>query len=314
MLVALRGTVFGKKLIILLVNLFLSYGLLMNVELSYTAVCRNNQLFIFDALSNVESQTGRILHEDVTDFANSLGRYNYCTRYVIKDRILLVALLKALEGECKSGVLLPALHFECHGDEEKGLWLAASNEYVSWSDLAALIAPLNAAARNNIIVVLASCHGYALFKSVSINSPCPFHFMIAPNEEVSVGVIYDSIFPFYKHVIESGDLSTATMHLDQKFKLFISGEWFYSTIAAFLAHGYSSKVKSEMIEQMVTNAVEKAGYQNRELVRENRAKAKRYLSNPQVFYNLIAKLFFHGQVQVPFEDMKLFIEYQKGKL
>lgn len=174
----------------------------MVVEISYTAVCRNNQLFIFDGLSPGESQTGRRLHEDITDFANSIGRYDYCTRYVVKSRVVLVAHLKAIENECKAGVLLPALHFECHGDEEKGLWLSASREYIPWSDLAALIAPVNAATRNNVSVILASCESFKLSEYVDIKLPCPFHFLIAPNQEIEAGATQDSLLPFRRRLFQ----------------------------------------------------------------------------------------------------------------
>lgn len=284
----------------------------MVVELTYTAVCRNNKLFIFDGLSEGESQTGRRLHEDVTDFANSIGRYQYCTRYVIKNRTMLVAVLKAMENECKAGVLLPALHFECHGDEEKGLLLASSNEFIPWPELAALIAPLNAVTRNNIAVVLASCHGFTLWRSVNIKASCPFHFMIAPNQEISAGAIHDSLLPFYKEVISTGDLSSALPQLDSKFQRFIAGEWFYSIIASFFTHNYSLKDKEEIMSRMIDNEVAKAGYSNRQLIRKSRVKIKKFLKDPRVFYQAVEKLFFYGQMQVPYEDFKRFVDSQKG--
>ena len=284
----------------------------MAVELTYTAVCRNNQLFIFDALKTDESQTGRRLHEDVTDYANSISRYNYCTRYEIRSRIALVAHLKAIESECKAGVLLPALHFECHGDEEKGLWLPASNEYIPWPDLSALIAPLNAATRNNLAVVLATCHGFTLWRSVNIIAPCPFHFMIAPNQEISAGAIHDSLLPFYKEVVSTGDLSAALTHLDSRFQRFIAGEWFYSIIASYYTHNYSLKDKEDIMNQMIDNEVAKAGYSNRQLIRKTRVKIKKFLNDPRQFYQALEKLFFHGQTLVPYADLKRFIEYQKS--
>lgn len=284
----------------------------MAVEITYTAICRNNQLFIFDGLSEGESQTGRRLHEDVTDFANSIGRYNYCTRYAVKSRIALVAHLKAIESECKAGVLLPALHFECHGDKTKGLWLAASKEYIPWQELAALIAPVNAATRNNVAVVLATCEGFELCESVDIKSPCPFNFMIAPNEEIEAGAIQDSLLPFYKEVVSTGELNKALAHLDSRFKRFIAGEWFYTRISSFYTHHYSAKDKQEIMNQMIDNEVAKAGYSNRQLIRSVRAKVKRFLSDPKEFYQAVERVFFHGQTHVPYADMKKFVDHHKS--
>ncbi|MEW5547092.1 hypothetical protein [Pseudomonas soli] len=284
----------------------------MPVEIKYTAICRNNQLFIFDGLNSKDSQTGRLLDEDIRDFANSIGRYNYCTRYVIKSRVMLVALLKDIESECRAGVLFPALHFECHGDPEKGLWLAAPDEYITWPDLAQLVAPINSATRNNTSLILASCHGFAIREAVKINTPCPFHFMIAPNQKVNAGVIYDSFVPFYKEMISTGELNTALLHLDSKFQRFISGEWFYTTISHFYINSYSFKDKQEIINHIIDDEVAKAGYRNHELVRTARAKAKKVISSPKQFYMTLERLFLHGRSTVSYEDIRKFIDHHKS--
>jgi hypothetical protein len=283
----------------------------MAAELSYTALCKNNQLFIFDALREDESQTGRRLYEDVTDFANSIGRHNYCTRYTVRSRVALVAHLKAIENECKSGVLFPAIHFECHGDEAKGLWLAASGEYIPWPDLAALVMPLNAATRNNLAVLLASCHGFSLEQSVDIKRPSAFQFMIAPSEEISAGAIHDSLLPFYKELIATGDLNMALSHLDSRFKRFIAGEWFYTKLAAFYIHSYGSKARQQLMNMRIDNTIAKAGYANRQLVKAARAEAKRRLNDPREFCQTLEKLFFHGKMPIPYAELKQFIDDQK---
>ncbi|MCE1054964.1 hypothetical protein [Pseudomonas alloputida] len=285
----------------------------MAVEVSYTALCHNNHLFIFDALKPGESQTGRRLQEDVADYANSIGRYNYCTRYVIKNKTMLVAHLKAIECECRAGVLYPALHFECHGDADKGLWISGSDEYISWAELAALITPLSAASRNNVAVVLGTCHGFALQQSVDITVPCPFHYMIAPNQEITAGVIYDSLLPFYKEIVSTGELEVALKCLDGKFKFFCAGEWFYSMIATFYTNSYSLKDKEEMMNRMIDNEVAKAGYSNRQLIRSARVKIKKYLNNPRVFYSALERCFFHGQAKIPYDELKRFVDEQKAK-
>lgn len=284
----------------------------MTAELTYTATCRNNQLLILDGLTDGESQTGRRLHEDVTDFANSIGRHNYCTRHVIKNRNMLVAVLKAIETECKASVLFPALHFECHGDGEKGLWLAASNEYISWQDLAILITPVNAATRNNVSVILASCESFKLCESVDIKSPCPFHFMIAPNQKIEAGATQDSLLPFYKEVILTGEFNKALAYLDPKFMYFIAGEWFYTRIASFYSNHYSAKDKQEIMKQMIDAEVAKAGYSNRQLIRSIRPKVKKFLSDQKEFYQAVESQFLHGSTNVPYADLKKFIDLNKS--
>lgn len=284
----------------------------MAVELICTATCRNNQLFIFDGLDAGESQTARQLHEDIADFANSIGRYNYCTHIVIESKEMLAAYFELMEVDCRAGTLFPALHFECHGDEQRGLWIAANKEYVSWPELAALIAKLNAATKNNIAVVLATCHGFALRRSVQIKNPCPFHFMIAPNQVINAGAIKDCILPFYKEVISSNGLNAAIKYLDSRFKRFIAGEWFYSIVGIFFTENLTGQSKKYIIETMVSNAVRMAGHSSAELIKSHRALAKHHTSNPEIIYNFLERNFFHGQSYIPYEDMKNFVDYQKS--
>ena len=283
----------------------------MSNDLSFTLICKNNQLVILDCLSKDEG-AGRRLDEDINDFSRTVGRTGYCRRYVVGNRITLVAALKAIEQDCKTGTLFPALHFECHGDEERGLWLARSGEYISWFDLAKLIAPVNAATRNNTAVVLASCHGFKLKNEVSIKAPSPFHFLIAPDQEINAGAISDSVLPFYKVMIETGELNIALSHLDSKFRKFMAGEWFYTNITHFLTNSFNAKARAKMVEQAIDVAAAKQGFKNREQLRAYRAHAKKGLSNTSNLYKTVEKSFLHGQGKVPYEDIKRFVDYLKS--
>lgn len=180
---------------------------------------------------------------------------------------------------------------------------------MSWHDLAALIAPINAA--THIIVVLASCHGFVLWKLAVINYPCPFHYLIAPDQEVSTGVISDCILPSYKVLMESGQLNQAVSLLDSSFQRFIAGEWFYRTLSAFFTTSYTTKLRAEMVERIIDAEVARLGFNDRQLGRMPRARAKRHLANPRNFYEGIEKSFFHGKSKVPYTDMDRFVTHLK---
>lgn len=286
----------------------------MAVELSYTEVCRNNRLVIFDGLGANDPQTGRRLHEDITDHANSIEQYGYCTRHVIKNKIMLAAHLRAMEVECRAGVLLPALHFECHGDSEKGLLISSSGEFVPWLELASLIAPLNAATRNSVAVVMATCHGYNLTGAVHPGEPCQFNFLIAPDRRIKTGALQDSLLPFYREVISTGELRLALRHLDNSFQRFIAGEFFYREMAAFYVKRYTAKIKREMTEKAVSNKVARGGGDSPQDVKAARDHAKRHIRNPEAIYQFLEQIFFHGQNHIPYEEMRKFVDYQKSIL
>lgn len=284
----------------------------MAVEISYTETCRNNNLIIFDGLGATDPKTGRRLHEDITDYANSIGRYGYCVHHVIKNKNMLAAHLKAIEVECKAGVLLPALHFECHGDSEKGLLISPSGEFVPWLELANLIAPLNAATKNSVAVVMATCHGYKLAGEVHPGMPCHFNFLVAPDRRIKTGALQDSLLPFYKEIISTGELRLALLHLDSGFQKFIAGEFFYREMAAFYANTYTAKTKREMTEKAVSNKLKREGNYSPQGIKAARDQAKRHIRNPEAVYQLLERRFFHGHNHVPYEEMESFVEYQKS--
>lgn len=277
-------------------------------ELVYTSVFKNNALIIFDALAEDELQTGVRLESDITDFSNSLNRFNYCTRYRIRSHKQLVAAFMALELECRSGVTKPVLHFECHGDTEKGLLIAASGEYVPWLELVERIAFINAATGNNTGVVLAACYGFEVSKLVKFEEPCPFHFVLGPENEVDAGYLRDSMIVFYRTVIVTGDLNQGMAHLDEKYKRFICSQWFYTSLASVMVTHFRGKNKEAFINKLIDSQVQKAGYSNRELVRGFRKRAKEYIRSPVTMFQHFSKIFMHNQPVVSYKDFRAFVD------
>lgn len=155
-----------------------------------------------------------------------------------------------VQTQCRSGVLFPVLHFECHGDSAKGLFLHASKEYVGWEELVQEIVAINQATRNNTAVVLAVCHGFEISKFVSITAPCPFNYLIAAPDEVQAGYHRDVIPAFYKSVVQSGDLQAGLALLAAPLKLVHCGEWFYRTLATFMVNSFNAAGRAEVVEQL----------------------------------------------------------------
>jgi hypothetical protein len=282
-------------------------------ELTYTSISRNNGLIIFDALADSEMQTGRRLEEDLIDYCQEISRQGYCTYYKIKSKQMLIAALKMVLTECKAGVLYPVLHFDCHGDSIEGLYVHASKEYVAWEELIRHIAEINQATRNNTGVVLAACYGFEISKHVTFTSPSPFNYVIAPQNELQAGHLQDVILDFYKVTVQTGDLQGGLVMLDSRLKIFHCGEWFYNTLATFMVTNFNAAGRREIIEQIVSNQITRAGYRNRELVKASRAQAKKFVKSLQGFYKHTSLTFFHGQMPIPYEHFHSFVEEKRPR-
>ncbi|MHB2138984.1 hypothetical protein ACX64L_13665 [Pseudomonas monsensis] len=284
-------------------------------QLTFTSVCMNNGLIIFDALSIKDLQTGRRLYSDVTDYTSAIGRSGYCTRYQVTSVASLHAYLMAVLSECKSGVLKPILHFEGHGHPEKGMYISASDEYISWTDLQRQVGQINRATRNNAGVVVAACHGFSLSAGLKINSPSPFNFLVAPKVEMSAGAFQDTMSNFYKMVASSGDLAAGLSGLSMEMQLLVSGEWFYSNLGTYLIHHHTQKNRQEMLETVVSREMDKASAANRAERRASlkhaRKSVKNKLYDPSGFTRHFAKIFFHGDPPIALANFQGFIKAQK---
>lgn len=274
----------------------------------------NNGLIIFDALPATDLQTGRRLYSDVTDYTSAIGRSGYCTRYQVTSVASLHAHLMVVLLECKSGILKPILHFEGHGHPEKGMYISASDEYISWAELQRQVGQINKASRNNTGVVVAACHGFSMSAGLQINSPSPFNYLVAPDVEMSAGSFQDTMLSFYKAITSSGDLA-ALSGLSVEMQLVVSGEWFYSNLGTYLIHHHTQKKRQEILEEVVSREMGKAPATNRAerraRLKHARKSAKSKLYDPNGFTRHFAKMFFHGDPPIAVTNFLGFIKERK---
>jgi hypothetical protein len=218
-------------------------------------------------------------------------------------------------SECKAGVLKPILHFESHGHPDKGLYIAASDEYVSWSMLQEWLTPINQASRNHTAVVVAACHGFGLAAGLQVNSPCPFNFLIAPNVEMSAGAFEDTMSHFYRVVASTGDLATGLTALPEDMRLLVAGEWFYSRLGTYLIHNHTQKSRQEILEKSVSQRMEKEQVANRAQrrlrIKEVRQFAKKRINDSKGIARNFAMIFFHGEPPVEPQNFQKYIDVNR---
>jgi hypothetical protein len=274
-------------------------------DLAFASSFSNNVLVILDGLGKGDQQNGRWLEETVNDFSNRLHRPGYCTRFLVHDTKELYAVLKKIETDCKTGVTKPVLHFECHGHPEKGLFLATSGEYVGWEILMHLVSAINAASQNNTGLVLASCHGFEISKLVRINQPCPFHFVLGPDIEVTTGELKDEMTAFYRMIMATNDLNAAIGELEPQYKHFFCTEWFYRELAVFVIKHFSGRAKSAMREDLLGNLVAKGGDRR---LKDLRKRVKEYINTPEAVFRDSSQMFLHGKQPVSYAQFEAFVK------
>ncbi|MCP1227752.1 hypothetical protein [Acetobacter fabarum] len=216
---------------------------------------------------------------------------------VIRDRAELLDALRSLVEKCVNG-FRPILHFDCHGNREGGLVLAPSGDIVSWNDLADALREINVVTQNNLCCVFGVCFGLTLSQTLEALEPSPFFLTIAPESEVLVGVLEDSVPCFYKELFCTGDINVAfETHLGKHFKFYHSTELMFIALAQFQASNLMGRGLREFRESQVSLVLglSRCGVIPEPQLAITRKVVKEILKPSQVLLNLIVNRCFMGR-------------------
>ena len=150
----------------------------------------------------------------------------------------------------------PMIHFDCHGSLERGLWLAASDEYMSWSELISLLRDINQACGNNLCVVSACCFSFEAVRFVDIHLTAPFGILIAPEGEVNAGFLEENMVAFYREMLALGDITSAMeTRLKASFRMFHSEKMLAHVLTKYIDQGGMGRRLRERREALMKMAV-----------------------------------------------------------
>jgi hypothetical protein len=171
----------------------------------------------------------------------------------------LFVLLADLAVEAKNG-LRPIIHFDTHGNPDKGIYLEPSGDWASWPDLMDALRSINVATANNLVVVFALCYGLELYKLIELAKPVPAYLFAAPPEVVTVGFLLAEVPAFYRSVQAAGAfMEPFNDTLGKQMKLFNCQGLFVQALARYVRYYGRGEVLEERIRQAVRAKFEKDG-------------------------------------------------------
>lgn len=175
-----------------------------------------NQKIVEDVESECKRQSMAFAHHDVQTVADF-------------ERVL-----RTMESEAARGVR-PLIHIDMHGGKDAGLEIAGEGKCVAWPRVADLLGAINIAADRNLCVVSAACEGLHVISEVSINKPCPFAILIAPEESILLTFLIDNTFKFYRALLQSNDIVAAyEAHLSTDLTLFNAQKQFARALSLYI--------------------------------------------------------------------------------
>jgi len=182
----------------------------------------------------------------------------------IKSRQRFIKVMDAIFEECRSNPsIYPLIHIEAHGamddsaSRATGLQIADSPDVVSWVELRGLCRRINRVSRNNLQLVLATCHGLDALMDVEIDEVAPFCAVVAPTQETMENDLSQRFAHFYEAVFSNVDLGTAALHLGPEYKITFAEEILVISLGkAFLEVAGSRKARNHHIEEVTTSVLD----------------------------------------------------------
>ena len=273
--------------------------------ISFTSTTRVNALFWISSLKPGEEGTTRRVIEDLTPFFDSIGLpHQYWTPGSAAD---LDAFLGAIAQAATAG-MCPIVHFDMHGSERLGLYVAASGEFVSWDRLIRKLRAINVATQNNLCVVSACCFGFHAVRALQIMEPSPFYMLIAPEHEISFGFVEDNMFRFYEHVFtDLNIIETYEQRLSAQMRIFHCEKALAIVLSRYIGESCIGKGGDLRRERLLTEVL-KSGVPNNRANKRMLRKSLKYMTRPtQALLDRLVNTFMLGkQVGFNIDDLAKF--------
>ncbi|WP_272679791.1 hypothetical protein [Providencia sp. PROV032] len=244
-----------------------------------------------------EGITNRII-EDLEPLLKTNNRYFEC--WDVNSVNDLVDALSELVNTAREHEFYPLLHLDMHGDEEKGIYIEKSKEYMPWNVLCDKLRELNNVTNNNLCIILTACFSLNVIKSINKNELTPFFVLIAPEKTVDGGFLATNILEFYRILFSSGSIDLAyNQFLKDKFHYYHCEKTLFMILARYILKGCKGRSARERRERLLTELMESGVPNTKSNLKSARQTIKKKLIPEQSLVERYAKKFL-GERKVSF--------------
>lgn len=270
----------------------------------------NTSIFIIDGLKDNEMQTGRRLYDDMDCYKKYSETPSVKYKKVLTREDLL-RLFSEIREYCKNGGF-PILHFEFHGDKEKGVYIGNEQENIPWAELVESLREINIISRNNLGVVMAGCHSIYALMQVGPLEPTPFYFLLGCERAIGSGELEENIARFYKKLFDGDSLSEAMKVVVGKLPAFLAEKEFIAAMVEYFRNQSRGKGKDVRVERTVTKWVKLHPDHARQELTKFRTNVKTFFKPSIDEFYRNADIFLHGRYSVSADDVLSFLETLQG--
>jgi hypothetical protein len=177
-------------------------------------VFRFNRLFVVESLPDGELSTGKMLIEDINPLITASSIKFKIELKQVATRRDLFNFFQDVAVAARQSNLLPMMHWEIHGNEDKTGIVLRSGECVSWLEMKPILTEINVAVRNNLLITLAVCSGAHLIFIVWPWDRAPVFGLVGPVQAVTTEAVMDGYSAYYKELFSSFDANAAWNELN----------------------------------------------------------------------------------------------------
>lgn len=203
-----------------------------------------NQIIILQSLKI--GHTGSRLFEDL----NQIVRYaegQVSPKLVdVDSETDLLKELDRIHASVITDGIVPLLHFETHGTDDKTGLVLASDEFVPWATIKEPLTAINAAMRMNLFVCLSACNGAGMTQIIQPTDRAPCWGMVGPISTMRAEELLRDYTAFYEELFKTKDGWAAIAKLNRGNiengpYLFTTAEWFFRQVWRGYIHNYCSR-------------------------------------------------------------------------
>lgn len=193
-----------------------------------------NKISVIQSLGENEHHTGTKLHEDIKLHNIIHDRGLEIELLETKSKSDFIHVFETLTNEAQNKGVIPVVHIESHGSEDTEGLILSSGEFLDWNELKIHAVNLNIATKNNLLIVLAACHGANFAKKLVPSDRAPCWGLAGPTKAVSSDSILRSFSSFYQEILKSGSGGKAVKKLNENCQegdieyYFITAETFFT--------------------------------------------------------------------------------------
>ena len=242
-----------------------------------------NKIYVAESLPDGELSTGIQLARDTLKLLCDVNEVamDACN---IGDKQSFFAFMKRVELQTRDQGVFPIIHLDIHGDEF-GLQLS-SDERVAWCALSDICRLINNHCSNNLLVILAVCHGFDLVYRTTITKLTPFCCLVGPTDDILVGQMRRGFPKFYRELFCSGELDSAFSLLGDPYELYLCENVFGANAINYIQTQCRGTGREKRVEDLLTEvrrsptgrliATSCARRKIKELIKPDAGKLERY--------------------------------------